>query len=164
MDKSINIKICNFNVCLGLRCKINLINDFLNKNQIDVLCLQETEIDLEEDLSNNEIPVKVTECEETQENQKLQTLMYVKANLNHKRWYDLEKAESHIILITVTKKNFGLASIYRTYKLTQKTTHLEALDEQILVLKLFVATQENVIIMSDINFDYNKKTDQSYIS
>jgi len=35
-DKSMNIKICTFNVCLGLRCKINLIKDFLNKNQIDI--------------------------------------------------------------------------------------------------------------------------------
>jgi hypothetical protein len=37
-----------------------------------------------------------------------------------------------------------------------------ALDEQISVLKSFVAAQENVIIMRDINFDYNKRTDNSY--
>jgi len=36
------------------------------------------------------------------------------------------------------------------------------LDEQISVLKTFVGTQENAIMMGDINFDYNKRTDQSY--
>ncbi len=80
--------------------------------------MQETEIDLEENLSIYEITGYVMECEKTQENQKIRTLMYVKADLNHKRRYDLEKEESHVILITVTKKDFGIASIYRTYKLT----------------------------------------------
>ena len=157
-----NIKICTFNVCLGLRCKINLIKDFLNENKIDILCLQETEIDAEENLSIYEIPGYVTEYEKTLENQKIRTLMYVKANLNHRRRHDLEKAESHIILITVNENNFGLASIYRTYKLTHKATYEEALDEQISVLKTFVETQENAIVMGDINFDYNKRTEQSY--
>ena len=75
MDKSMNIKICTFNVCLRLRCKINLIKDFLNENKIDILCLQETEIDAEENLSIYEIPGYVTEYEKTQENQKIRTLM-----------------------------------------------------------------------------------------
>jgi len=139
-----------------------LIKDFLKENQKDILCLQETEIDIEENLSIYEIPGYITEYEKTHENQKLRTLMYVKASLNHKRRRDLEKAESHIILITVTKKNFGLASIYRTYKLMHKATYEEALDEQFSVLKTFVGAQDNAIIMGDINFDYNKRTDQSY--
>jgi len=57
--------------------------------------------------------------------------MNVKANLNHKRQYDLEKVESHIILINVTKKNFGLASIYRTYKVTHEMMYKEALSSEV---------------------------------
>jgi len=97
MDKSAKIKICTFNVCLGLRCKFNSIKEFINENKIDILCLQETEIDLEENLSNYEISGYVMEYEKTQENQKIRTLMYVKANLNHKRRHDLEREESHVI-------------------------------------------------------------------
>ena len=70
--------------------------------------------------------------------------------------------ESHIILLSLTKKGFGLASIYRTYKLTHKSTYEDALEEQILVLESFKTVQENVIITGEIHFDYNKRTDPSY--
>ena len=71
MNKSKKIRICTFNVCLGLRCKLNLIKDFLSEYQIDVLCLQETEIGPDEDKNNYKIPGYVLECEKTSENEKV---------------------------------------------------------------------------------------------
>ena len=102
------------------------------------------------------------ECEKTSERSKIRTIMYVKDTLSYRRHLDLEKAESHIILLSFTKKGFGLASIYRTYKLTHKSTYEDALEEQISVLESFMKEQESVIIAGDINFDYNRRTDPSY--
>ena len=102
------------------------------------------------------------ECEKALERSKIRTIIYVRDTLSYRRQLDLEKEELHIILLSFTKKKFGLASIYRTYKLTHKSTYEDALDEQISVLESFMREQESVIITGDINFDYNKRTDPSY--
>ena len=49
--------------------------------------------------------------------------------------------------------NVGLASIYRTYKLTRHESHLQAFQEQIEMLQTFMNRNrgENCIIMGDMN-------------
>ena len=72
---------------------------------------------------------------------------------------DLEKEESHIILIKMLEKRFGLASIYRTYKLTHKTSYEDALTEQMSIISSFASEQENLIIVGDLNLDFNRRSD-----
>ena len=39
-----SIKIATLNLCLGLRNKKLLVKNLLNENEIDILCMQETEV------------------------------------------------------------------------------------------------------------------------
>ena len=44
-----SIKIATLNLCLGLTNKKNNVKQILNEEEIDVLCLQETEVDADVD-------------------------------------------------------------------------------------------------------------------
>jgi len=162
MTTSKNLRVCTFNVCLVLKCKLNLIKQFLNEYHLDIICIQEADIITDEDLQIYQISGYILECEKAQDDQKVWTVVYVRNNIKFRRHIDLEQAEAHIILLSITGKEFGITAIYRTYKLTHKQTYEEAIDEQIAIIKSFTATQKNVIITGDLNLDYNKRTDQSY--
>ncbi len=70
--------------------------------------------------------------------------------------------ESHIIIITLEDSGVGIASVYRTYKLTHKPSHNLALEEQISILTKFTSGHSSNIILGDFNLDYNKRNDPRY--
>ena len=61
IEKSLNI--CTWNVCLGARCKLSSIKEVLKKHEIDILCLQEVDIHLDEDLGPYQIENYTMETE-----------------------------------------------------------------------------------------------------
>ena len=50
------LRICTWNVCLGLKYKLNYVKELLLKNSIDILCIQEAEIRADDNISVLEIP------------------------------------------------------------------------------------------------------------
>ena len=141
---------------------MNLVKTFLRENEIDFLCLQEADIEQDEDMSTYSIAGYEVEFEKLHEEHKVRTLIYIHNSLEYSRRHDLEKTESHVILISLPKKGLGIASIYRTYKLTHKPSHAAALGEQISIIKSFAAAQRDVIITGDLNLDYNNQADPGY--
>ncbi len=93
-------------------------------------------------------------------------MLYVKNSVKYVWQIQSEKPGAHIVLLRTecNKKFVYLASIYRTYKLTGHESHLQAFQEQIDVLQLFMyANQgENIIIMGDMNLDEQRRSDRSY--
>ena len=141
---------------------MNLVKTFLRENDIDILCIQEADIGQDEDMSMYSIANYGVEFEKSHKEHKVRTLIYVHNSLEYSRRHDLEKAESHVILISLPKRGFGIASIYRTYKLTHKPSHAAALGEQMSIIKSFAAVQRDVIITGDLNLDYNKRAEPGY--
>jgi hypothetical protein len=92
----------------------------------------------------------------------LETLIYIRESINYERMSQFEKEDAHVICIKIPAENMCLASIYRTYKLTHKNSHLAAIEEQISVLNHFMLLGMDIIIMGDVNLDYKKKNDYSY--
>jgi exonuclease III len=45
MSEKKNLNVCTWNLCLGLQYKLNYVKEILIKDDIDILCLQETEIE-----------------------------------------------------------------------------------------------------------------------
>ena len=93
---------------------MNLMKTFLRENKIDILCIQEADIGQDEDMSTYNIAGYEVEFEKSHEEHKVRTLIYVHNLLEYSRRRDLEKTESHIILISLPKMGFGIASIYRS--------------------------------------------------
>ena len=133
----------------------------INENEIDILCIQEAEIGFDDAPDLLEIPGYNLEVECSKDYYDKRTIMYIKNNITYKRRKATEREESHIILITL-ENGLGIASIYRTYKLTHQQTFSQAFQEQIQILEIFSDNHEEMIIVGDMNLDFNKRNTTSY--
>jgi endonuclease/exonuclease/phosphatase family metal-dependent hydrolase len=163
---ALNLKICTWNVCLGAKFKKHHIISLLEEHSIDILCIQEAEIKYDDDTSLLDIQGYSVEIEKGIQNEKRRTMLYVKNSVKYVRQIQTEKSGAHIMLLKIEcdNKSVCLASIYRTYKLTGHISHLQAFQEQLDILQVFMdANQgENFIIMGDMNLDERRRSDRSY--
>ena len=156
------IKICTWNICLGILHKMYLVKKFIEENDIDILCIQEAEMKAEDNMDLIHIPGFNLELENTSENFKIRTLTYIREGIVYERMNQFEKENAHVICIKLVKENINLASLYRTYKLTHLTSHKTAFEEQVGILGRFLNTGANNIIVGDFNLDFKKRNDTSY--
>ena len=61
-----SLKIATLNLCLGLKNKKDLIKSLLRQNEIDILCMQETEIENGFNIELLRIPGFILELESNQ--------------------------------------------------------------------------------------------------
>ena len=81
------IKIATLNLCLGLKFKKDFVKDLLNKEMIDVLGMQETEVCHDFDIDLLNIPGYILEVE--QNDSKIRVATYIKKCIKYKRRCDL---------------------------------------------------------------------------
>ena len=162
MSSSESLRICTWNVCLGIKYKIKQVGEVLNKNKIDIICLQEVELSQEDDLSLIEIQGYTMELENS--TGKRRSMMYISNEIKYERHAEKEQVNNHVMLISIeaNKKKIQLASIYRTFKLTSNRTHKEEFISQLDDLKNFLRNGKESIVLGDFNLDYNKKGLLSY--
>lgn len=157
-----NLRVCTWNVCLGARCKLSQIRDLIIENTIDILCLQEVDIGSDESLNDYEIRGYNLEMEIVTRPHKHRTLVYISNRIIYKRRSETERSDTHIIVLHLPKHDLMLASIYRSYQLTQHANHGEAFGDQLTVLETLCASSNKVIILGDFNLDHNRRADPSY--
>ncbi len=75
-----NLRLCTWNVCLGAKCKLSIIRELLNENNIDILCVQEAEIKSDENLDDYQIMNYCLEAETVTASYKMRTIMYIRSN------------------------------------------------------------------------------------
>ena len=92
-----NINIGTLNLCLGLKNKKDEVKRLLSTNKLDILCLQETE--LESNYPSDILAFKGFAFEAENNRNKIRTGIYIKDTLSYTRRRDLEKEDSHIIII-----------------------------------------------------------------
>lgn len=156
------MKLCTWNVCLGVRCKLSIIKELLIENDIDVLCVQEAEIKQDETLDAYQIQDYSLETEIVSSNYKIRTLMYIKCTIPYRRLCNLENSDTHIIIIKLIAQSVTVISMYRTYQLTVYQDHKAAFEAQMDVMARVFRQEEKVIALGDFNLDENKKNDPSY--
>ena len=83
MSEKKNLNACTWNLCLGLQYKLNYVKEILIKDDIDILCLQETEI--EEGFDMNVLKINGYELETDLANNTIRTAVYVKTTLKYER-------------------------------------------------------------------------------
>ena len=157
-----NLKICTWNVCLGARCKLSSIKEILNKHDIDILCLQEVDIRMDEDLDFYRMEGYTLEIENVTQLFKRRTLMYLSNNIIYKRESNVEAEDNHLIVVRLVKQEILIASLYRTYQLTRHENHTAAFNEQIHVLSQVLNNENRVVILGDFNLDQRRRSDPSY--
>lgn len=97
------LKIATLNLCLGLKNKKLLVTKMLNEEKIDVLCIQETEIDISSDVNLLKIPGFELELELN--STKSRVAVYVNNNVKYVRKTELEGVDSHLLVIDLIGKN-----------------------------------------------------------
>ena len=157
-----NLRLCTWNVCLGAKCKLSIIRELLNENNIDILCVQEAEIKSDENLDDYQIMNYCLEAETVTASYKMRTIMYIRSNISYRRLNAMERPDSHLIAIKLLKTRVVITSLYRTYQLTVHQDHVTAFKEQISALDVILQQENKLIILGDFNLDQNKRSDPSY--
>ena len=154
--------VCSWNVCLGAKTKLHLIKEQLYKEKIDILCIQEAEVEIDEDEKDYAIDGYQMELENS--TSKRRTLVYIDKNVNYVRKSQMEKKDAHIILLEVKTGSgiLNLVAMYRTYKLTAHENHALALNEQMEIIRTFSQGDKKLLIVGDMNLDAKRKADPSY--
>ena len=108
------IKIATLNLCLGLMTKKNVVKELIKEENIDILCLQETELDFN---LNHDLLIFPKYCFESEiNNDRSRVGIYIRDNINYIRRTDLEGANNHIVILDVeSKRKLRLITIYRPF-------------------------------------------------
>ena len=154
-----SIKIATLNLCLGLPNKKNDVKKLIVENNIDILCMQETEIDPNMNIEPLGFPGYSIEAESS--DTKIRTAIYIKNGVNYTRRKDLEIKNFHVVIVDLNTTNkLRLINIYRTFAPQDDVTPKEKFAQQLITISN--AMTENCIIMGDFNIDWKKKNDESY--
>ena len=153
------IMIATWNCCLGILHKRDIVIDLLNENNIDILLLQETEITSDMDRDMFRIKGYNFECEAKTDLARI--ACYIRAEIEYVRRIDLEKAESHLMILDIkTLKHLRLFNIYRSFRKHPEISSRDVFKNQLSCIA--ENTVENTIIMGDFNLDENKINSPEY--
>ena len=153
------ITIASWNLCLGLSNKKDSVIETLKQNDIQICCLQETEIDVN-------FPEKVLNCSgfniELETNTvKKRTGIYLRTDVKYNRRTDLEKNDMHIIIVDVIcDTNFRVINIYRSFRPPNGITPDALFKGQLDLIK--AALCSNCIVMGDFNLDVGMSNRNDY--
>ena len=92
-------KIASLNLCLGLKNKKDVVKRLIKDNDIEILCLQETEIPV--NFPINLLTFKGFSYESEINNYKHRCGMYVSNNVSYTRRLDLETENMHAMIIDI---------------------------------------------------------------
>ena len=95
------IKIGTWNLCLGLPNKKDIVTRYLKENNVDVCCLQETEVQLD-------FPENILNCcgynlELENNDVKKRTGIYIAQGIDYIRRKEYEKSGFHIVIIDLIR-------------------------------------------------------------
>ena len=153
------IKIASLNLCLGLSSKKNLVKELILCENVELLCLQETEISPELDVNLISFPGFAYESETN--SIKSRVGCFIKNNINYKRCYELEGVNAHLIIIDIkAERNLRIINIYRTFSPQGGVGARAMFTYQLDLIKN--AFTNNTILLGDLNLDWSKKGMRNY--
>ena len=91
------INIATLNLCQGLQLKKNLVKELIIRDQIDVLCMQETQINLNIDHNLLSFPGYTIETETNTSTSR--TAIYIRNNIQYLRRRELDGQDFHLVII-----------------------------------------------------------------
>ena len=102
------LRIATWNLCLGLANKKDLVIEALERNEIIVCGLQETEID-------QNFPVNLLSCagytlELEMNNERKRAGVYLRNDIKYERRHDLELVDCHVVVVDI---NIGYKKVHK---------------------------------------------------
>jgi exonuclease III len=148
------IKIALLNLCLGLPNKKNIVKQLILNNDIDVLCLQETEID--SNIDHNLMSFIKYNYESESNNIRSRVGCYINSSLNYIRRSDLEENDLHLLIIDIKSiKNLRKIIINKPFDLHNNINPRTFFKNQLHFIRR--AYTQNTILLGDFNLDWKKR-------
>lgn len=151
-----NYRILSLNTCLGVFNKIDLLEQWKNDLKPDLIFLQECEI------SKYNLPhVKLTKFNlfVNQEQTKARSCLFVNSRILNDVKVKISNTTETIIANT---PNCQIVGLYRPFKLNHHNNHANYIEDVISLLERELDFNKKVLIVGDINLDFNKVTCQNY--
>ena len=153
------IKIGTLNLCLGLPNKKELVKNVIFQEEIDILCLQETEIEI--NIDHNLLSFPGFNYESETNTVRSRVGCYVKSSISYVRRRDLEGFNSHLIILDVIGiRTARIITIYRCFNPQTDISPLNFFKYQIDLIR--ASYHENTIVLGDFNLDMSKKGQSNY--
>ena len=141
-------KIASLNLCLGLRNKKDAVKRLIQENEIDIMCLQETEIPV--DFPIDLLTFKGYNYENESCTDKSRCGIYVTDKVSYVRRCDLEVAGVHAIIIDLKdKKTTRIINVYRSFNPPNNQTQREHFDSLLNLLNANITN--NTVMIGDFN-------------
>ena len=143
-------KIASWNLCLGLSNKKDIVIDYLKANNVEICCLQETEVDI--NFPVTELNCKNYNLELEDNDTKKRAGIYLHSGVNYVRRKDLESPNHHIVIVDITtSKKFCVINLYRSFHPQGNLSPDEFFKSQLGVLQKALCS--NCLILGDFNLD-----------
>jgi endonuclease/exonuclease/phosphatase family metal-dependent hydrolase len=164
MSQKKNINVCMWNLCLGLQYKLNYVREILIKDDVDILCLQETEI--EEGLDMNVLKINGYELETNLADNTIRTAVNIKTTLNYEGMIN-RGLNQNIIVLKIIQKNLPylfISAIYRPWKNIKNLSQENAFKNQINQMKRLIPKNSECIVLGDFNINYAKMNNRNVVN
>ena len=156
-------KIATWNICLGLKRKKDYISEVIRREEIDICCIQECE--LQKDFDERHLTFKNYNLETEINMVKRRTCVYIHNKINYIRRMELEGENNHIIVMDIDlKKKYRLINIYRTFAPTDNMNPTRKFEEQINIINncIISAPDRVPLVVGDFNLDSSRLYDITY--
>jgi exonuclease III len=128
------IKIGTWNLCLGLGSKKDLVQRYIQENNLDVCCVQETEID--KNFNEELLTFPGYSLEVERNDVKRRVAIYVRNTMNYRRRAELEGTNRHLVIWDVLgRTELRIITIYRKFKPQDNITARENFELQLNLIK-----------------------------
>ena len=158
-NPKMSIKIATLNLCLGLRNKKFLVKNILDENEIDILCMQETEVS--DDINTKELMTSRYRLELETNSVKSRVGFYITKKLIYIRRNDLEGLNSNVIIIDVAgSSTLRIINIYRTFTTQAGESQQTKFRYQLSIIRKAIEKNVKFMILGDFNLDYSHRNNQ----
>ena len=156
---NVTTKIATLNLCLGLRSKKDEVKKLIDINNIDVLCLQETEIPV--DFPVELLSFKGYNYESENNVVKSRCGMYISDKISYVRRSDLESVGTHVIIVDLNdSEHTRIINIYRSFNPQNNESQFNFFSRQLELIS--TAVNRNTIVIGDFNLNHKKRYDVNY--
>ena len=154
----VKFKIATWNLCLGLVNKKDYVDEIMNKEQLDVCCMQETEI--LPDYDHNLLSTRNYTLLIENNDHKSRSGMYIRNGTSYTRKETLEDKNAGLIIVDIKlKHNYRIINVYRSFNPPGGITQRAMFSKQLQLIKTAIEENQSVrpIVLGDFNLDENKK-------
>ena len=158
------LNVCTWNLCLGLQYKLNYVREMLIKEEIDILCLQEAELESDFDCKN--LKINGYELEIDIGINIIRTVVYIKTTLNYERLENRGFNQNLIVLKSMQRnaQPLFISAIYKTWKNVGGMSQEDAFSDQVEEIERLIPRNNECIVMGDFNIDFAKRNNQNVVN